>query len=80
MKLLISNDDGIFALGIKGLGSETKRASSWLIMAIVGGAILPYVMGHVADRAGTAMAYLLPAVCFAVVAWYGWRGYRIRAG
>jgi FHS family L-fucose permease-like MFS transporter len=69
----------IFALGIKGLGAATKRASSWLIMAIVGGAILPYVMGRLADSAGTATAYLLPAGCFAVVAWYGWRGYRVRS-
>lgn len=66
----------IFALGVKDLGSETKRGASFIIMAIVGGAIVPYFMGRVADLAGTAVAYAIPAACFVVVALYGAIGQR----
>jgi FHS family L-fucose permease-like MFS transporter len=61
----------IFALGVKGLGTKTKRGASFIVMAVVGGAIAPYFMGLLADLHGTAVAYLLPAICFVVVAWYG---------
>lgn len=61
----------IFALGVKNMGSHTKRASSFMIMAIVGGAIMPYFMGAIADHYSTAMAYGLPLVCFIVVLFYG---------
>lgn len=54
----------IFALGVKNMGSHTKRASSFMIMAIVGGAIMPYFMGALADRYSTALAYGLPLLCF----------------
>ncbi|MET0637324.1 MAG: L-fucose:H+ symporter permease [Chitinophagaceae bacterium] len=67
----------IFALGLKGLGSQTKKASSFLIMAIVGGAIMPYVMGVMAESFSTASAYGVPILCFALVAWFGWRGSKI---
>ena len=65
----------IFALGIKGLGSRTKKAASFMIMSIVGGAIVPYVMGILADRYSTAASYVIPMACFLIVAWYGWKGY-----
>ena len=61
----------IFALGVKNMGSHTKRASSFMIMAIVGGAVMPYFMGAIADHHSTAMAYGLPLVCFIVVLFYG---------
>ncbi|CAI1809575.1 L-fucose permease [Serratia grimesii] len=61
----------IFALGVKNMGKHTKRASSFMIMAIVGGAIMPYFMGALADRYSTAWSYLLPLLCFAVVFVYG---------
>lgn len=64
----------IFALGTEGLGAETKRASSLMVMAIGGGVLLPWPMGRLADLYGAHVAFLLPAACFAVVAWYGWRG------
>ncbi|MBI0328659.1 L-fucose:H+ symporter permease [Burkholderia plantarii] len=67
----------IFALGVKDLGPQTKRGASYQVMSIVGGAIMPYAMGRVADGAGVSMAYALPLVCFAIVAWYGWRGSRV---
>ncbi len=66
----------IFALGIKDLGHHTKKASSFIIMSIVGGALMPYVMGLVAENYSTAFSYTVPIICFAVVAWYGWRGYK----
>ncbi|CAI0985111.1 L-fucose:H+ symporter permease [Serratia entomophila] len=61
----------IFALGVKNMGKHTKRASAFMIMAIVGGAIMPYFMGALADRYSTALSYLLPLLCFAVVFFYG---------
>ncbi len=67
----------IFALGVKDLGEHTKRGASYQVMSIVGGALMPYAMGRVADGHGVAVAYALPLVCFAIVAWYGWRGSRV---
>jgi FHS family L-fucose permease-like MFS transporter len=57
----------IFSLGIRGLGSKTKEGSSLIIMAIVGGAIFPVIMGRVSDASSIQAAYLVPAVCFIVV-------------
>jgi FHS family L-fucose permease-like MFS transporter len=68
----------IFAMGVKNLGPHTKRGSSFLIMAIVGGALMPYFMGLVADHFSTSLAYLLPLGCFVVVAFYGRDGLRRR--
>ena len=67
----------IFALGIQNLGEQTPRGASVLIMALVGGAVAPYVMGRIADHTSTGLAFLLPAACFAVVAWYGFKGYKV---
>jgi FHS family L-fucose permease-like MFS transporter len=67
----------IFALGIRNLGDRTRRGGSILIMSIVGGALAPYVMGRIADSSSTALAFLVPAGCFAVVAWYGFRGHTV---
>jgi FHS family L-fucose permease-like MFS transporter len=63
----------IFALAIGGLGTQTKRGSSFLVMSIVGGAIVPYFMGWIADERDIAQAFAVPAACFAVVAGYGWK-------
>lgn len=57
----------IFAMGVKNLGSKTKIGSSFMIMAIVGGAIMPYFMGKIADHFQTHIAYALPLACFIVV-------------
>ncbi len=66
----------IFALGIKGLGEETKIASSFLVMSIVGGAFVPLCMGLISDRTGSIqLAYIAPLLCFFVVLYYGWKGY-----
>lgn len=69
----------IFALGVRNLGDHTKKASSFIIMSIVGGALMPYLMGLLADERTTAFAYLIPMGCFIVVAWYGAKGYRMNA-
>ena len=68
----------IFALGVKDLGHHTKKASSFIIMSIVGGAIVPYVMGTLADHQSTAFSFIVPLLCFVVVAWFGWRGYKVK--
>lgn len=67
----------IFALGVKDLGEHTKLGSSFIIMAIAGGAIVPPIMGLVADSTSIQISFLLPAICFLVVAHFGWKGYRI---
>jgi FHS family L-fucose permease-like MFS transporter len=61
----------IFALGIYGLGARAKRASSFIVMAIMGGAILPKLMGHVADVYDMSRGFIVPMACFALVALYG---------
>lgn len=68
----------IFALGVKDLGEDTKMGSSFIIMAIVGGAILPPVMGLIAENIGIQQSFLLPAICFLFVVYYGWSGYKVR--
>ena len=59
----------IFALGIKDLGEETKIASSFLVMSIVGGAFFPLLMGRISDATGgnIQMAYIVPMICFVAV-------------
>ena len=62
----------IFALGLKGLGPHTKLAGSFLVMAIVGGAVFPLFLGLIAKRTGSlALGYLVPLFGFAAVAIYG---------
>lgn len=59
----------IFALGVKNLGEETKIASSFLIMSIVGGAFVPLLMGGISDatNGNIQLGYLVPIICFAVI-------------
>jgi len=61
----------IFSLGIFGLGEKSKLASSFIVMAIMGGAVLPKVMGAIADADGMSAGYIVPAVCFMAIALYG---------
>ncbi|MBV9488507.1 MAG: sugar MFS transporter [Verrucomicrobia bacterium] len=60
----------IFALGIFGLGERSKQASSYIVMAIMGGAILPKVMGAIADATDLSRAFIVPMVCFGFIAAY----------
>ncbi len=61
----------IFALGIHGLGKKAKLASSFIVMAIMGGALMPKLMGWIADNHGMSVGFIVPAGCFLVVALYG---------
>jgi FHS family L-fucose permease-like MFS transporter len=61
----------IFALGIHGLGARAKGAAAYIVMAIMGGAILPKLMGFVADKYDMSRGFIVPMVCFAFVAIYG---------
>ncbi|HEX7731900.1 MAG TPA: glucose/galactose MFS transporter, partial [Rhodanobacter sp.] len=64
----------IFALGVEGMDDdERKLGSALLVMTIIGGAVLTAAMGAVSDLAGIARALGVPALSFAVVAWFAWR-------
>lgn len=69
----------IFALAIRGVGEHTKRASSYLIMSIVGGAIAPIIMGYIADTISTATGFIVPLLCFIVILAYAIHLQRITA-
>jgi len=62
----------IFALGVKDLGDDTKKASSFIIMSIVGGALVPPLMGMISNTS-TALSFIIPLVCFLIVTYYGWK-------
>ncbi|NYF77890.1 L-fucose:H+ symporter permease [Granulicella arctica] len=69
----------IFALGLKGLGANTKIGGSMLVMAIVGGAILTPIMGLISEKTGSiAAAYLIPLIGYVVVALYAFFGSKPR--
>ncbi|RPD48068.1 MFS transporter [Hymenobacter sediminis] len=69
----------VFPLAITGLGKFTKQGSSYLIMAIVGGAIIPPLMGWLATNGGgLRVAFIIPALCYAYLLFYATRGYRVR--
>lgn len=67
----------IFTTAIERLGPLTSRASSLLVMAIVGGAIVPLAQGILADRIGIQPAFVVPLACYAFIAWYGLKGSRV---
>jgi len=68
----------IFALAVDRLGPLTGKGSGLLIMAIVGGAILPLAMGQLIDSLGMQPAFFLPLVCYLFIAWYGAKGHAVR--
>jgi MFS transporter, FHS family, L-fucose permease len=68
----------IFVLGLKGLGPLTRKASSFLVMAIVGGALCPMLMGYIADHSAMQWGFIIPFLCFAFVFYYGIAGYKPR--
>lgn len=70
----------IFSLGIKELGHQTEIGSSWIVMAIVGGGILPLLFGLITDLTGNIQnGYFVPMFCFMVVTWFGWKGHIIHS-
>ena len=58
----------IYGVALQGLGPDTKFGAAGLVMAILGGAIMPVVMGKVMDQAGTAAGFIVPGICLAFVA------------
>lgn len=66
----------IFTLGIEKLGPRTGDGSGVLIMAIVGGAIIPILQGAIADHIGIHHAFFLPAICYLYIVYYAFRGSR----
>jgi len=62
----------IFALGIYGLGVQAKKASGFIVMAIIGGAIMPKLMGHLGDLYNMSVSFLMPLFCFVLIALYGY--------
>jgi FHS family L-fucose permease-like MFS transporter len=62
----------IFALGIFGLGPDSKKkASAFIVMSITGGALMPKLMGRIADLHGMSISFLMPLACFVFIAAYG---------
>jgi len=66
----------IFALGIKNLGPFTKRGSSLLVMAILGAAVVPPIMGKISDLSNIQRAFLVPLLCYAYVLYFAVAGYK----
>ena len=71
----------IFSLGIVGLKEETKPASSLIVMAIIGGAIFPVIMGNIIDSSGDNIqaGYIVPLVCYFFVLYFGLVGHKVKA-
>ncbi|MDA3613551.1 L-fucose:H+ symporter permease [Polluticaenibacter yanchengensis] len=68
----------IFSLGIFNLGNDTKIASSLIIMSIVGGAIIPPVLGVISDVSGSIqVGYIVTTICFGVIFYYATKGYKV---
>ena len=66
----------IFSLAIKDLGANTSQGSGILCLAIVGGALIPLLQGMLADSIGLQLAFILPAICYLYIAYYGLFGSR----
>jgi FHS family L-fucose permease-like MFS transporter len=66
----------IFTLGIEKFGPLTGKVSSLLVMAIVGGAVIPLAQGALADHIGVQHAFVLPLLCYVYILFYGLRGSR----
>ena len=69
----------IFSLSISGLGEKTKKASSLLIMGIVGGAVIPFVLGRVSDMTDIRKAYLIPLISFGYIFYFALKNIKVKA-
>jgi FHS family L-fucose permease-like MFS transporter len=70
----------IFTLAIARLGKHTSQGSGILCMAIVGGALVPVIQGAIADRIGIHHCFIIPALCYLYIFWYGIKGHVPRKG
>jgi len=68
----------IFAISLRGLGDYTKRASSYLMMTPIGGAVGPLMMGYVGDMTSMSFSFIVPLISYAVVLLYALKVVRIR--
>jgi MFS transporter, FHS family, L-fucose permease len=66
----------IFALSIRGLGPYTKLGSSLLVMSIIGGAVIPAIMGRISDLSNMQTAFVVPLICYAYVLYFATLGYK----
>lgn len=66
----------IFALGLKNLGPYTKLASSFMVMAIIGGALFPVLMGYISDLSNIQWAFAVPLACYVYVLYFAMEGYK----
>ncbi len=64
----------IFTLGIAGLGPMTSKGSGLIMTAVVGGAVIPYLLGALADKVGIQNSFVLPVICYLYIAYYGMWG------
>lgn len=63
----------IFSLAVAGLGKYTSEGSAFLIMMILGGAIIPPFQGALSDKLSIHLSYIVPVICFAYLAWHAWK-------
>ena len=68
----------LFTMSIRNLGVYTKTASSLLIMGIVGGAVVPPIMGQISDLSGIRTAFIVPMICYVYILFYSVKGHIIR--
>ena len=66
----------IFALGVSKMGAYTKKASSYIIMGVAGGAFAPMLMGYIGEQT-MAIGFIIPLVCFLYILFYGVKGYKM---
>ncbi|RHJ78717.1 sugar MFS transporter [Parabacteroides sp. AM08-6] len=66
----------IFALGLSGMGIYTKKASSYIIMGVAGGAFAPMLMGFIGEQ-NMAIGFIVPLLCFAYIAYFAFKGYKL---
>jgi FHS family L-fucose permease-like MFS transporter len=64
----------IFTLGIAGLGPMTSKGSGLIMTAVVGGAVIPYLLGALADKVGIQHAFVIPVICYLYIGYYGMWG------
>jgi len=67
----------IFSLALDGMGIYKSQVSSLLVMAVVGGAVLPVTLGRVADIWNLQVSFIVPLIAYAYVAFYGWKGHKV---
>lgn len=63
----------IYGMALEEVGDDAKIGAAGLIMAILGGSVIPPIQAAIIDAGFIGLSFLLPLLCFAVVAWYGWR-------